>query len=304
MVLRSDVIPSELLRSFMVIQRTGSYTDAALMLGLSQPAISSHMKRLQHMVGGELFVRGPGGLQLSARGETVRHYASRILNLNQQILRLCGAGERGRTFRIGIQNVFAATHLISLQQSLERRLGDRRWLITWGMGHEIYDDVGAGYLDAAFVVRASAGPSQLIERFDETMCWVCSDRFVLAEGRPIPLLSWPNSVSDALAIEALSQANASYSVVLVGHDLMTHFAAARAGLGVFLMPRRLVPADLRIAEFHYLPKLPPVDSGIFVNEAIPPAEAQLLRDAIADVMPPFAPSGPEASSAPRKVVMV
>lgn len=102
MVLRSEVIPSELLRSFLVIQRTGSYTEAAEMLGLSQPAISSHMKRLQHMVGGDLFERGPGGLHLTSRGETVERYAARILNLNWQMLRLCGAGERNRTYRIGI----------------------------------------------------------------------------------------------------------------------------------------------------------------------------------------------------------
>jgi hypothetical protein len=29
MVLRSEVIPSELLRTFLIIERTGSYTDAA-----------------------------------------------------------------------------------------------------------------------------------------------------------------------------------------------------------------------------------------------------------------------------------
>lgn len=105
MVLRSEVVPSELLRSFLVIHQAGSYTDAAEILGLTQPAISAQMKRLQQMVGGEVFERGAGGLRLTARGETVKHYASRILNLNWQMMRLCGVGEKCRTYRIGIQNV-------------------------------------------------------------------------------------------------------------------------------------------------------------------------------------------------------
>lgn len=136
------------------------------------------------------------------------------------------------------------------------------------------------------------------------MCWVCSPSFVLGEGRPIPFLSWPNSVSDVLAIEALDQAGATYAVVLVGSDLTTHFVAARAGIGVFIMPRRLVPLDLKVADFHYLPRLPSVASGIYVNEAISQSEARLLEDAIGDVMPPNAPFGPEAGYRLPEVVLI
>jgi DNA-binding transcriptional LysR family regulator len=288
----------------MMIQRSGSYTEAAVMLGLSQPAISSHMKRLQQMVGGELFERGPGGLQLSARGETVKHYASRILNLNWQMLRTCGAGELKHTLRIGIQNVFSATHLVSLQQSLDNRLKQHRSVTTWALGDDLCENVRAGYLDAAFVVRASAGAIQAMHRWDEKMCWICSKNFVLTEARPIPLLSWPNSVSDALAVEALTQAGAPYSVVLVANDLMTHFAALRAGFGLLILPQRLVPPDLKVAEFHYLPTLPVTTSGVYLNEGIPRAEAELLTGAIGDVMPPNAHLGPEALSAPRQVAMI
>jgi DNA-binding transcriptional LysR family regulator len=288
MVLRTDVIPSELLRSFMTIQRTGSYTDAAEVLGLSQPAISSHMKRLQHMVGGELFERRTGGLHLTARGETVKDYATRILNLNSQMLRLCGAGERKRTLRVGIQNVFAPTHLARLQRSLESGLPEQRSIVTWSMGKELLDNVRAGYLDAAFVVRPVGSDDQLDDQWDEEMSWVCSSGFVLGEGRPIPLLSWPDSVSDSLLVAALSRAGASYSFVMVGSDLSTHLAAARAGIGLFTLPRRLVPADLRIADFHYLPRLPRARCGVSVNEAISPADADLLRDVIGDAMRPDA----------------
>lgn len=215
MVLRSEVIPSELLRTFLLIEKTGSYTDAADILGLSQPAISSHMKRLQQMVGGELFDKSHGGLSLTSRGEIVKHYATRILNLNWQMLRQCGAGESKRTFRIGVQSVFAATHLASMQQNIARRLPDHRTVITWGTGAEIYDDLKAGYLDAAYIVRDAIEDTQRGQCWDETMCWVSCPGFVVGEARPVPLLSWPDSLSDRLAIASLSQNDTSYTVVLV-----------------------------------------------------------------------------------------
>lgn len=294
MVLQSEAIPSELLRTFLIIQRAGSYTEAADVLGVSQPAVSSHMKRLQLLVGGELFERNAGGLLLTARGETVRHYASRILNLNWQMLRQCGVGERNRTFRIGVQNVFASTHLVSLQQNLARRVEGHRAIITWGMGSEIYEDVTAGYLDAAFIVRASTNVSRLDERWDERMCWVCSPSFALSEGRPVPLLSWPGSLSDTLATALLPKADIPYSVVLVACDLTSHIAALRGGLGICILPQRLMPPDLKMAEFHFLPQLPLATAGIYVNEGLPKEEAQLLREAIGEVMPTNAPLGPSA----------
>ncbi len=296
MVLRSEVIPSELLRTFLLIEKTGSYTDAADILGLSQPAISSHMKRLQQMVGGELFDKSHGGFSLTSRGETVKQYATRILNLNWQMLRLCGAGEGKRTFRIGVQSVFAATHLASMQQNITRKLPNHRTVITWGTGAEIHDDLKAGYLDAAYIVRDGTDDSQRGQGWDETMCWVSCPGFVVGEGRPIPFLSWPDSLSDRLAIASLSQSETPYTVVLVAYDLATLLSAIRAGIGVCVLPQRLVPKDLRTAEHHFLPPLPLARSRIYVNEGLPQQQAQLLREAIEEVMPPNAQCGPEARS--------
>lgn len=294
MVLRSEVIPSELLRTFLIIERTGSYTDAAELLGLTQPAVSSHMKRLQQLVGGELFERGIGGLSLTRRGATVKHYATRIINLNSQMLRLCGGGEIKRSFRVGIQNVFAPTHLAKLQAHLSSRIPEHRTVITFAPGAEIQEDVTAGYLDAAFVVGGGAAASRIDERWEERVCWVCSTDFVVGEGRPVPLLSWPGSVADQLAMDAFSGSDTPHIVSLVAKDLATHVAALRAGIGVSILPQRVVPADLKVAELHFLPPLPPLKSAILVNEGLQHDEASSLRGGIAEVMPPDAPLGPEA----------
>ncbi len=286
----ADIVPSELLRSFLIVQRTGSFTDAAEILGLTQPAISLQMKRLQQIVGGELFERGAGGLHLTAKGETVEQYAVRIVNLNVQMLRRCGSGNAGRTFRVGVPNIFASTHLLSLKNAVESGLPEHRFLITWGRSDELIDNVRTGYLDAAFAFLAPSDPALagviVDQTWQESMSWACSKGFVVSEVRPIPFLSWPESVSDRLATKALADANASYEVAVVASDLTTHLAAARAGLGVFVMPRRILPPDMKVADFHYLPRLPGTTSGVCTNEAVPKAEASILLRAIANAMAP------------------
>ena len=54
-------IPIELLRTFVAIADLGSYTKAAEELELTQPAISAQMKRLQQLMGGEVFVKSTAG---------------------------------------------------------------------------------------------------------------------------------------------------------------------------------------------------------------------------------------------------
>ncbi len=54
-------IPTEIMRSVVAISEMGSLTKAAESLGLSQPALTAQIKRLQGLVGGEVFARTSSG---------------------------------------------------------------------------------------------------------------------------------------------------------------------------------------------------------------------------------------------------
>ena len=57
-----------LLRVFLVVAEEGSLTRAALRLYVTQPAISSSLRRLSRFIGAELFTRQGHGLVLTTRG--------------------------------------------------------------------------------------------------------------------------------------------------------------------------------------------------------------------------------------------
>lgn len=279
-------IPIELLRSFVVIQESGSFTKAAEALSLTQPAISAQIKRLQQLVGGEVFVRSGFGISLSEKGEIVSRYARRILAMNDQILSLTGTAAVAKSLRIGIPNVYASNMLPDLIAACRAVTEGERLHFACEASADLARNLSSGYLDIAFVSSPEVPHAMQLERWSETMCWVCAPGFSTSPGAPIPLQSWPYGVSDQLAIEALENAGLSYSIVFTASDLSAHLAALRSGIGYVVLPQRLVPPDLKIAREHFLPALPLCQTGIYVNSEKDTRKLRSVATRMTDVLRP------------------
>ena len=87
------------LRYFHAIARHASLTRAAGELGVTQPALTAALRRLESALGTTLFVRTREGMSITSTGEELQHHAVEILaaleRAEQAILGL-ETGERGR----------------------------------------------------------------------------------------------------------------------------------------------------------------------------------------------------------------
>jgi len=72
---------TSLLRTFVAVSDSGSFTKAAREVNLTQSAVSLHVKRLEDQVGSRLIVRNARGVRLTGQGEILLSYARRILAL-------------------------------------------------------------------------------------------------------------------------------------------------------------------------------------------------------------------------------
>jgi DNA-binding transcriptional LysR family regulator len=293
-------IPIEVLRSFVVIQECGSFTKAADLLRLTQPAISAQVKRLQQLVGGEVFTRTGFGVSLTEKGEIVNRYARRILAMNDQILSLSGTTANTRTIRIGIPNVYAATLLPDVIEACRGILEEDRAQFTCEPSFELARNLASGYLDIALIAFLSVPSGRAIARWPEVAGWVCARDFALTPGSPIPVLSWPNAVIDQSVIDAIESVGLQYSIAFVASDHAAHLAALRAGLGFYSLPARFVPDDLKVARDSYLPPLPPYDAGIYMREGLESKKALAVAEAIAAVVRPLAREKPAAETELRR----
>ena len=83
---RLGSIEPELLRTFVCIAETGSFTAAAGIIGRTQSTVSVQMRKLEQVLGHTLLVRGRGShVRLSGRGTSLLVQAKELLTLHDAI---------------------------------------------------------------------------------------------------------------------------------------------------------------------------------------------------------------------------
>jgi len=75
------VLTDNRLKIFVTLAESGSFTQAARRLGISQPAVSQCASQLEEEAGTPLLHRGRNSLTLTPTGERFLLYARRILSL-------------------------------------------------------------------------------------------------------------------------------------------------------------------------------------------------------------------------------
>jgi DNA-binding transcriptional LysR family regulator len=260
-------IPTDLLRTFVAICELGSFTKAAHLFGLTQPAVSSHMRRLETIVGADLIEKSLSGVTLTESGTDVLRLARRILSINDQIVSSVGQQPHLQVIRLGIPNLFTPKKLARILTECGRTAGGSRVQVRCDHSSGLLRSVHAGYLDLVFALGSVEDMRGAITSWPDEVVWVRSPDFVLKPGDVVPLVSSPNLLlPDRMAMAVLDEANQRYEVVFTAFDTMARRAAAEAGLGYFASPRSAVSPPLVIEKPGVLPDLPGVTMGIVARE--------------------------------------
>lgn len=268
-------IPIDTLRALLTVIQTGGVTSAAARLGVTQPAVTAQIKRLERLVGGPLFQQS----NITERGKTVARYARRIIAINDQLVSIV-AGQPS-LLRLGVPPVMTTYRLHDVFDSC-REIEDRIKLDI-EPSPILEKNLAGAFIDMALILsdRSSNGAAL---SWPEKFVWVVSRDFALAPGKPLPFLAFPESVSHKRGVEVLEAREVPYRTILTSRDMATHFALCESGRGVMVFPERFVPEHLRIAE--WLPEIPPLYAGIHVREGFEPP---YLSQAIECVRAAFEP---------------
>jgi DNA-binding transcriptional LysR family regulator len=263
----SKNIPIEILRSFVTVVETGSYTKAGELLNLSQAAVSAQIARLRRILHGELFTRG-AERQLTSRGAIVLSYARRIIAMNDQLIATAGPRPAPRQLLVGLPRWYDYSRLVELIRACSEADVSEKVTFRCGDVTEFSRDLTTGSLDIAYLANPPEQPGRPVFEWQEPMHWTKSPKLALSPQEPIPLVGWPGTLSERLATKLLNDAQMSYSVAFTGADHASRKAAVAAGLGLMLMMRRAMTPELVIADEPFLPPVPVVKTGIYVREGL------------------------------------
>jgi DNA-binding transcriptional LysR family regulator len=292
-------IPTELLRALVTLKDCGSYTRAAELLNLTQPAISSQIGRLKIILGGELFEKGPG-LTLTRRGTLALSYARRILAMHDQLITVVGPNPGPRQVMIGMPRWFGYSRIVEIIRTCSAAVIDEKVSFRCDESEVLMRDLIAGTLDLAFLCNAHDPQTPAIALWSEPFYWVKSPDLVLTPGAAIPLVSWPGSLPDRLATRLLDAANLRYEIAFSGAEHASRKAAVAAGQGIMLMPERVITPDMEIVHESYLPDTPTVPTGLFMREGLDVHRLKSLVDTLEEVLRPRAVGQPPVPRAPQR----
>jgi DNA-binding transcriptional LysR family regulator len=269
-------IPIELVRTLVAISESGSYTRAAALLGLSQPAITAQVKRLQGIVGGTLFEKGPGGVEMSALGRLVVSHARTIIDANDRLMSMAGVGGDARSWRIGISSQFVDSFVRSFA-----RLNKRPAIqVFCSASDEVARSLADGVIDIACLLQPDELSDPVVPDWDVRLVWASAPGLTIHPGQAVPLVLWPSKLIDRVVIRALDGAGLMYALVLSSPDFYARLAAVRAGIGFAPLLVENIVAPIEIARDKLLPPLPPVRAGIRVRAGLDPSEIQPVVEAL------------------------
>jgi DNA-binding transcriptional LysR family regulator len=253
-------IPTELLRTFVAVVDMRSFTRAAQSLGITQPAVSAQVKRLQQLLGGDLMDKSAPGVMLTALGQSVLGSARQMLAINDQILTLAAAPADIAAIRVGLPGDFIGDVLWRTVARSQEMRPDVGFHLKSCPSEVLARELAQGDLDVAVIV-SEAGPHEgARHHWIEPMVWVRAALTRIDPDAPVPLLSHGDKcLMHRLVGEALERAGRAYKLAFTETSITSLAAAVGAGLGVMGLPRcASLPSDLSIWDEAPLPPLPKI----------------------------------------------
>jgi DNA-binding transcriptional LysR family regulator len=258
--------PPELLATLLAVEQTGSFTQAAGRLGLRQPTVSQHVRRLEDLAGRLLVQRDTHSVALTADGEAMAGFARTILGAQDRaVAYFTGPRPRGR-LRIGMSDDLALGRLPQILRDFRRDNPQVDFDLTVDQSGLLHRRLESDQLDV-FIGKRPRGEERgrLVKR--DRLVWVGTPATKLDLARPVPLVMYSApSVSRTEIRRALNRAQLPFRTTCVCHGVNGLIAAVAAGLGVSALAASLVPPQLTaLGAAHRLPELGHIDLLLLTN---------------------------------------
>ncbi|MFE9020219.1 LysR substrate-binding domain-containing protein [Streptomyces sp. NPDC007808] len=293
-----------LLRTFVTVHRAGSFTRAAALLGLSQPAVTSQIRTLERQLGRPLFLRQARGVTPTTIGDELAHKAAPHLDALVEIAETGLDDESSlRSLHLAGPPEFTAERALPALTELTSEEGPQFALrASFGNAEEVLEGLAAGHHDLAISTARPRGALLTATPLcDEEHVLVAAPLWAERIGPGAPGRNGANALKEVPVVEVHeslpfvsrywasvydSRPAAPGSVIVP--DLRAVLACAAAGAGLAVLPRYLCVTALERGEVVALhdPPVPPlrtyflvVRTGTLAMPHITRAHEWLLRSA-------------------------
>jgi DNA-binding transcriptional LysR family regulator len=271
----------DLLRAFVTVAELGSFTRAADALLRRQSTLSLQIKRLEEGLGARLLERTSRHVRLTGEGEALLGQARQMLELNDRLVSSFDEPVLAGTVRLGTPEDFATTHLPHVLARFAQSYPSVQLEVTCDLTITLMGRFRRGDFDLVLVKREPERSNRGVRVWREPLVWVAAEKLALPAGKPLPLVvSPPPCVYRKRATDSLGRVRRPWRVAYSCASLAGQHAAVKAGLGVTVLPKGMVPLGLAVIERRAgLPELHDTEIALLAAPNLP-ATARRLHDHI------------------------
>lgn len=231
------VLDPRLLRAFVAIVDSGSFTQAAERLNSTQSTVSQQLARLEQSVGHELIDRTARPVQATAAGERLIGYARRILALQDEARTLLADRAGTAAIRIGVPEDIVTARMSRIFARFAEQHREVRLDVTTGLSRDLDRRFRAGEFDIVVVKEATASADNRAS-FPEAIGWFESADHSRVWTDPVPLVTFPpGGLYRETMFERVERERRRWYVVFAATSLSSILTAVEAGIGLSLLPR-------------------------------------------------------------------
>ena len=240
------LLDPDVLRTFVAIAETGSFTTAANAVYRTPSAVSMQIKKLEDILGRSVFLRDARSVALTTDGEMLLGYARRMLAINREavskfiipditgVVRLGSPDDFGERVLPHVLKRFAETHpsiavdvIIDQSVNLRRRMDDRALDIT---------------LLTNSCKAVASGAEVLLT---EPIVWAGAKGGCAHMREPLPVSIWEEGCAwRAGALDALGREGRNYRVAYMSAHTAGQRSAILADLAVAPLPKSFLGHEM------------------------------------------------------------
>lgn len=272
----------DLLRTFVAIYESHSFTAAADIVGRTPSAVSLQIKKLEDQLGRALFVRSAAGVAPTPAGEQLLVHARRILRAHDEAVvefdRDHGLGEQ---ITIGISADYGQRLLPMVLAALARSHPTLSVEVVCGPSSDIAQQTVEGKVDLSFVGEGEAlGDSPVVYR--ERCIWATGGDAHHYD--PLPLALVPREcLYRKWALDRLTAMGRRHRIAYSAYSIGGIQAIVRGGLAVTVVAESaLVPGMSEIPAAEGFGDLPDVEVRAFRSLARDSARLREIETAVVD----------------------
>lgn len=269
----------DVLRTFVAIAETGSFSAAANAVFRTPSAVSMQIKKLEDILGRSVFSRDARSVALTTDGEMLLGYARRMLAINREavskfivpdivgVVRLGSPDDFGERVLPHVLKRFAMTHpaiavdvVIDQSVNLRRRMDDRT-------------------LDITLLTNSKGAASSAETLLTEPVVWAGAKGGCAYMREPLPISVWEEGCSwRAGALDALGRDGRNYRVAYMSAHAAGQKAAILSDLAIAPLPKSFISDEM--VELGSKDGLP--DIGTYSLAMLVPSDATAPVKAAAD----------------------